>query len=160
MFYSGLKPEVKDYVSMHKHADRPTTFDFYIQFVIDCDNRAHERAVERKTEQAKSSKSSSSHSNSRPSAPSRSNNPSSHSSSTLPPQAPVLPPGIPMEIDATRTSKPRGPITAAEKLRRRENNLCLYCGGSAHSIQNCPNMNEAARKRFAEGKKALPSGKA
>jgi len=34
--------------------------------------------------------------------------------------------------------KPRGPLSAAEKQRRRDNNLCFYCGSSEHTFENCP----------------------
>lgn len=40
----------------------------------------------------------------------------------------------PMEIDAMRVKH----ITSEEKQRRRENNLCLYCGGSGHYVTKCP----------------------
>jgi hypothetical protein len=38
MLYSGLKPKVKDYVSLYRREERPTQFAAYIAFVIDCDN--------------------------------------------------------------------------------------------------------------------------
>ena len=41
----------------------------------------------------------------------------------------------PMEIDSTRR---RGPLTEAEKQRRRANRLCLYCGGPGHIAITCP----------------------
>jgi len=34
-------------------------------------------------------------------------------------------------------SRNRGPLTPQEKQRRRDHNLCLYCGGSGHLAQNC-----------------------
>jgi len=71
----------------------------------------------------------------------------------------VLPAGEPMEIDATKTGKPRGPLTPEERQRRKDLKLCLYCGGTNHNANSCPNMPEAAKKRFAS-KKAPPSGKA
>ena len=40
-----------------------------------------------------------------------------------------------MEIDTTRR---RGPLSEEEKLRRRANRLCLYCGGPGHIVVNCP----------------------
>ena len=41
----------------------------------------------------------------------------------------------PMEVDALRR---RGPLSAEEKMRRRANRLCLYCGGPNHIAINCP----------------------
>ncbi|KZZ87382.1 Retrotransposon gag protein [Ascosphaera apis ARSEF 7405] len=49
--------------------------------------------------------------------------------------APAVPRHDPMEIDA---SGPRGPLTEAERQRRRSGNLCLYCGQSGHFRVNCP----------------------
>ena len=45
----------------------------------------------------------------------------------------------PMDVDATsRVSKFRGPLTDAEKLRRRTLGLCSYCGGPGHFADSCP----------------------
>ena len=41
----------------------------------------------------------------------------------------------PMEIDAAHH---RGPLSEAEKQRRRANRLCLYCGGPGHIAIHCP----------------------
>ncbi|KAE8227723.1 hypothetical protein CF326_g7372 [Tilletia indica] len=48
---------------------------------------------------------------------------------------PVASGPVPMQLDA---SQRRGPLTEAEKQRRRDNNLCLYCGGSGHMANSCP----------------------
>ena len=76
-----------------------------------------------------------------------------------PPTAPsatgaTLPPGEPMEVDALnlKTSKPKGPLTAEEKARRRREGLCSYCGVKGHFADSCPNKSEAAKKRDAERK--------
>jgi hypothetical protein len=44
---------------------------------------------------------------------------------------------VPMEIDAMRVKH----ITSEEKQRRRDNNLCLYCGVSGHYAGRCPAKN-------------------
>ncbi|ORZ33786.1 hypothetical protein BCR44DRAFT_350387 [Catenaria anguillulae PL171] len=41
-----------------------------------------------------------------------------------------------MVVDALQM---RGPISDAEKQRRLDNNLCLYCGKPGHSANACPN---------------------
>jgi hypothetical protein len=49
----------------------------------------------------------------------------------------VIPPesSVPaVEIDAIH----RGPLSEAEKRRRRENHLCLYCGSNQHLRAVCP----------------------
>jgi hypothetical protein len=40
----------------------------------------------------------------------------------------------PMQIGSQR----RGPLTPEEQKRRRENNLCFYCGSSNHQRKDCP----------------------
>ena len=40
-----------------------------------------------------------------------------------------------MEIDTTCRC---GPLSEEEKLHRRANRLCLYCGGPGHIALNCP----------------------
>ena len=52
--------------------------------------------------------------------------PAFHSASSVGPS--------PMEVDAIKTKH----ISAEEKQRRRENNLCLYCGGKDHYNADCP----------------------
>jgi hypothetical protein len=39
-----------------------------------------------------------------------------------------------MELDALKVKH----ITAEEKQRRRDNGLCLYCGGDNHFASACP----------------------
>lgn len=39
--------------------------------------------------------------------------------------------------DNMASDRPRGPISAVEKQRRRENNLCGYCGAADHFVRNC-----------------------
>ena len=154
-FYRKLKPAVKDIISYTPVDKRPKTFKKYVDFCIDIDNRVHEREVERRHE-AKSSypaKSSNSSHNFIPSSSS-----SSPPSPSVPSVLPLLPsttlsPGEPMEIDATKVGKPRGPLTPEERQRRIDLSLCLYCGGENHDVNSCPN----AKKRFAS-KQANPSG--
>ena len=43
-------------------------------------------------------------------------------------------------------SKPHGPLSQEEKERRRRENLCLYCGSSEHSLDNCPLKNKYKNK--------------
>ena len=38
----------------------------------------------------------------------------------------------PIDLSALNRSQKRGPIDEAEKKRRRDNNLCMYCGQSGH----------------------------
>jgi len=53
----------------------------------------------------------------------------------------------PMDLSAGK----RGPITTQERLRRLENNLCMYCGGPGHMARNCPVSAENAKRRQGTG---------
>lgn len=70
--------------------------------------------------------------------------------------APALPAGEPMQIDATKTKpKFKGPLSQAEKDRRREKGLCGYCGLHPYksqdgTVQPCPNKSEAAKRYDAQ----------
>lgn len=144
-FYRGLKDAVKDALVTVKRSDK---FDIFVQQCIEIDNRNHEQELEKKG----SSKSSN---------PQRSNE--RHSSSSHPRHnAPVATTSaaqpasqvVPMEIDAVK----RGPLSNAEKERRRKLGLCLYCGEGKHFINDCPNMSAKAKAAFAA--RSPTSGKA
>jgi hypothetical protein len=86
----------------------PTTLQEAITFSVRCDNRLAERRLERFQQSVPSHR------------PSTNNNSGA----------------VPMEIDATRI-KFRS-LTMEEKTRRRELNLCLYCGKPGHIAVYCP----------------------
>ncbi len=117
-FHCGLRDDVQDLLLTL--AD-PSSFNEAITHAIRCDNRLFERRQEKKvTSNAQLW-------NSRP--------------TTLPlvPQTtPVARPAssgpTPMQIDATKFK----PLTEAEKLRRRTNNMCLYYGNPGHIDRQCP----------------------
>lgn len=44
-----------------------------------------------------------------------------------------------MQVDSIR----RGPLQPQERERRRQLNLCLYCGGPDHMIRNCPSRTKS-----------------
>ncbi|KAF5391221.1 hypothetical protein D9757_003056 [Collybiopsis confluens] len=46
-FYDGLKEQTQNYISVIKREDRPKKYLDYVSFAIDCDDRAHERDIER-----------------------------------------------------------------------------------------------------------------
>jgi hypothetical protein len=133
-YYEGLKDEVKDLLlTVH---DPPTNFDDYVDLTTAIDNRLHRREVERKSaRKTVPRQSSATDTNTQRHAPAK---PSASTS---------LPPGVPMEIDATRTA-PRQPLTKEERDRRFAEGLCLYCGGAEHTVKTCPNMSERAKKKF------------
>ena len=121
-FYEGLKSRVKDQLA---NVDKPDTLESMKNLAIRIDNRLFERDQERKYESTPAARYTT------PFAP----------RPTIPP--PVSTGPIPMDIDAVNarnpgsTQSPRGPISIAERQRRRNNNLCLYCGNPGHSLANC-----------------------
>ena len=50
----------------------------------------------------------------------------------------------PMQLGAVR-----GPLTGAEKERRRRERLCLYCGKGGHFVRNCPAKSVASSRPVA-----------
>ena len=149
-FYKGLKPRVKD--GLVSVLGKPTIFRDYTKLCIEIDNVAWRREQERKTEKSSSSR----NDNTLRAFPAP-----RPSTAATPGISTAISPGVPMEIDATKLGKPHGPLSQKERDDRRAKGLCLYCGGP-HKIANCPNMSEAAKKRFTDRQKAkaAPSGKA
>lgn len=160
MFYDGLHEEVKDGISQRDTL--PTVFDQYTAIVSAVDARVQKRRRERirDAKDMKGSKPTPSRSASHYTPPPPTPTPSHSTPAGL---SSALPPGEPMEIDATKTK--RGPLTEDERERRRREGLCGYCGLGKHSIDSCPNMSARAKKNFAARRndkdKASPSsGKA
>jgi hypothetical protein len=109
-FRVGLSDPILDELT---HTSAETELDKFIAQCVLIDTRLREREVERSRRSRVMMSSSSSR--------------SSHSSV---PDA--------MEIDSTSTSTRHGPISADERKRRLENDLCLYCGRGGHRKAACP----------------------
>jgi hypothetical protein len=117
-FRCGLRDDVQDLLLTLAN---PSSFSEAITQAIRCDNRLFESRQEKKVT------SNTQLWNSRP--------------TTLPLIPQTTPVARPtsfgpalMQIDATKFK----PLTEAEKLRRRTNNLCLYCGNPGHIAHQCP----------------------
>ena len=117
-FYTGLKPEVKDALALSNQD--PETVQDLSQLAIRLDNRIHERKIDSRR------------------GPSR---PQPQASTfTRPPQRTFERKSngpAPMDLDGTKVKKFQ-PLTDQEKKRRRDNNLCLYCGAAGHKVSECP----------------------
>ncbi len=117
-FRCGLRDDVQDLLLTL--AD-PSSFNEAITQAIRCDNHLFERCQEKKvTSNAQLW-------NSRPTT-----------LPSVPQTTPVSRPAsfgpAPMQIDTAKFKS----LTEAEKLRRRTNNLCLYCGNPGHIARQCP----------------------
>lgn len=145
-FYFGLKPHIKDDLAHH---DRPTSLEALKELAIRIDNRLFERLQERKDERGTTA------------LPSIGATPRPGFQPTprpfVPRSSPVVSGPTPMDIDAVNTTSPRGPLPAQEKQRRRQLNLCLYCGQPNHTVNTCP-IKPQPRAQAAELNLALVSG--
>jgi hypothetical protein len=129
----GLKSYLKDEVARSGH--RPNTLSDLIAFIIPLDNRLYEREQEKRYETRNAT--------SRPTANIKSTQPTAMTtvtSATFTPRSTNFADTKPTTSNYTRTtgSTPRGPLSDAEKQRRRDNNLCLYCSEQGHSATDCP----------------------
>lgn len=117
----GLKDSVKDLlVGVMAGDNPPKDLDSLMRVSITIDNRLHERALEKKNPRSSIPLSQ------RLTDPAPSTSRQTHIPGTE---------SVAMEIDAIRVVTK---LTAEEKQRRKDNNLCLYCGGAGHRVDNCP----------------------
>ena len=107
-FRAGLSDSILDELT---HTSAETNLDKFIAQCVLIDTRLREREVER-----------------------------TRRSRTMMPPASSRPPNASttdaMVIDSTSTRQ--GPISAEERKRRIENDLCLYCGRAGHRKATCP----------------------
>lgn len=128
-YYTGLKPEVKDALALIERD--PSDVQDLSQLSIRLDNRIHERRIDAKS-------TSKSRGFAPPVYPRQPSKPVESSGGST---------AAPMDLDASKNRKFK-PLTPEEKKHRRENNLCLYCGGKGHKANECP---QKARPRQANG---------
>jgi hypothetical protein len=151
MFYNKLGSDIKDRLVMMEMAP---TLQGLINQAITLDQRDFQRRLEDKNSASSNkrrrvdtkldsadSKPQSSRDNSRTnpkpdSTDSRINSKPKSSSSSAGPSKSSAP-------AFSSRSKPRGPLTDAEKQRRKDKGLCLYCGNPGHFADACPNLPQA-----------------
>ena len=137
----GLKPYLKDEVA--RAGFEPATLTELIAFIVPLDNRLYERAQERRREEKDSPRDA----QITPSAGMTRISPNigNHVRGSTP--VDTRRPTVAARRSTADTSRsprpgvpniPRGPLSDAEKQRRRDQNLCLYCGKPDHQMVNCP----------------------
>jgi hypothetical protein len=110
MFRWGLRDDIK---TLLLNLPKPTTLSEAITQAIDCDNRLFEQRQERRLLFGSY--------RTDYTAPTRQ---TSSSTSTL----------EPMQIDTSKVKK----LIKEEKEQRHREQLCFYCGGKDHNLNNCP----------------------
>jgi Retrotransposon gag protein len=143
LFYHGLPERIKDQIAL---TDKPVTYDGLRALVQNIDSRYWRRKAEISRNHPRASTSTSTPTSAR--TPSTSTKPSEPSKPTAPKSAP------PATKSADLASKlgPDGKLSPAEKKRRMDNNLCLFCGEPGHRANACPKSTSSATK--AKGRSA------
>ena len=126
-FYDGLKDNIKDVIADIPAEFEPTGFDAFKAWCVRIDSRQHDRKMENKGGARIFARAKEGLSRNAVAirAPPR-------STFTVRNDGPQ-----PMELDAGLSRRFK-PLTPAEKKRRFENNLCLYCGKDGHRAGDCP----------------------
>jgi hypothetical protein len=119
-FYRGLKDSVKDELA---RIGKPHSLKDLQEAAIRIDSRLFERYVE-KGEHAPTTDSSQTRFIPR--------------TSTYTKTQTVIKPAENLRAINPDHMTRKGKLTPAEYQRRKDNNLCLYCGKKGHSVQNCP----------------------
>lgn len=122
-FRKGLRPETL--IRMSNLQNIPTVFEEYVQRAILEDDREYNLQQELKSRRLPPGSRPTFRNSQRP-------NPNPVSASPAASSGPA-----PMEIGAV-TANPVRKLTQDEKLLRRKNGQCLYCGIKGHFVNNCP----------------------
>ena len=149
LFYSGLPDHLKDEIA---RVGKPLTLHGLRALCQEIDARYWERKDElsrtMKTQSTSSpTKSSNSGGNSSNSGQekSKTGNPSSSTNSSGSSKATSNQSSSGSRPDLTNTLGKDGKLTADERKRRLDNNLCMFCGGTGHFADNCPKKTKKAK---------------
>ena len=147
-FYRGLPDRIKN---GFQYIQRPQDFDLLKDIALDFDQRYWERQEElgqkparesnkpkaKDDDKAENKDADNSRNGKKKKSPnSNAPNPSSSTTATT---TTATKPAAPPKPSGNKT-EPRGPITQAEKDRRRAEGLCLYCGEKGHQFNKCPKL--------------------
>jgi len=153
LFYSGLPDRLKDEIA---RVGKPLTLHGLRALCQEIDARYWERKdkISRmmKTQPTSSpTKSSNSGGNSSNSGQekSKTRNPSSFANSSGSSKATSNQSSSGSRLDLTNKLGKDRKLTADERKRRLDNNLCMFCGGTSHFADNCPKKTKKAKARAA-----------
>jgi len=153
LFYSGLPDRLKDEIA---RVGKPLTLHGLRALCQEIDARYWERKdeISRTTKTQSTStptKSSNSGGNSSNSSQekSKTGNPSSSTNSSGSSKATSNQSSSGSRPDLTNKLGKDGKLTADERKRRLDNNLCMFCGGTGHFADNCPKKTKKAKARAA-----------
>src|SRR5690606_33552239 len=136
-FKNGLREELKDLLLAR---DLPEDFNAFAQLCIKLDNAWHARQMEKK--QSSSSRSAAPAPRAATSSPAVTTTTATTTTTAAPRTSTGTAPG-PMELDASRH------ITPETRQYRKENGLCMYCGGQGHFASVCRNKKKPPRHTAA-----------
>jgi len=153
LFYSGLPDRLKDEIAQVR---KPLTLNGLRALCQEINARYWERKdeISRTTKSQPTSsttKSSNSGGNSSNSGQekSKTGNPSSSANSSGSSKATSNQSSSGSRPDLTNKLGKDGKLTADERKRCLENNLCMFCGGTGHFVDNCPKKTKKAKARAA-----------
>ena len=142
-FYRGLKDFIKDEMAK---TGRPSSLRALQEAAIRLDNRVFERQIEKGEHMGNNF--------------SQSTRPSQFREQTTTTKTQhTFTPRLRATVPAQAITK-RGKLTPAEYQRRKDNNLCLYCGDKGHSVSNCPKAPQQGANKIRsvqDSTKSLPS---
>jgi hypothetical protein len=146
-FYRGLPDRIKN---GFQYIQRPQDFELLKDIALDFDQRYWERQEElghkpvkdsgkskAKEDDDKADNKATDENTSRKSKKKKSNS-NAANTTTSTTASTTKPTNTSKSADGK--TEPRGPITQAEKDRRRAEGLCLYCGEKGHQFTNCPKL--------------------
>jgi Retrotransposon gag protein. len=140
IFYRGLPDRIKDQMSQ---VGKPSTLLAMKNLAQQIDARYWER----KAETSRDNRTATSVTNSKPSDPKKSTTPAKSSDKPSTSATPKRP-------DLTDKLGKDGKLTQAERQRRMDNKLCMFCGGPGHIAANCTKKGSSASKTPATKPKA------
>jgi hypothetical protein len=150
-FYRGLPDRIKN---GFQYIQRPQDFDLLKDIALDFDQRYWERQEElghkpvkdsgkpkAKDDDDKADNKDADNSRNRKKKKSSNTNTNTNTTSTsTSTNAHATKPAASSKSSTGNKTEPRGPLTQAEKDRRKAEGLCLYCGDKGHQFNKCPKL--------------------